>query len=82
MLSVAGSEVPFTNVALLYELRAMNTREDAETSKRQSEEGRMTMRQEIAPIAVRPSTLNGIRAVRPHAAFMELMFSISNGGLR
>ena len=96
------------------------------------------MQQEIAPIAVRPSTLNGIsermiashyenhcgesvrtlnavraelaaldarasswrlperadverlrepmsmrqRAVRPHAAFMELIFSISNGGLR
>src|SRR5437660_5007318 len=38
----------------------MNTREDAETSKRQSEEGRMTMQQEIAPIAVRPSTLSGI----------------------
>ena len=31
------------------------------------------MQQEIAPIAVRPSMLNGIS---------ELIFSISNGGLR
>src|SRR5882762_10603100 len=38
----------------------MNTREDAKTSKGPSEQGRMTMQQEIAPIAVRPSTLNGI----------------------
>ena len=58
------------------------------------------MQQEIAPIAVRPSTLNGIsermivsyyennygesvrtlNAVRAELAFMELSFSISNGG--
>src|SRR5207253_7362794 len=38
----------------------MQTREHAGTSKRQSEQGRMTMQQEIAPIAVRVSLLNGM----------------------